>query len=88
MAPEDTRTRTSPSVPMEPLPPFKRKLEQLIAELKVKREQADTWRTIADTLVYTEHSDYAHQTMSALERCERCAAHDKYHEQVSIEENP
>ena len=63
-------------------------MEKLIAELKVKREQADTWRTIADTLVYTEHSDYAHQTMSALERCERCAAHDKYHEQVSIEDNP
>jgi hypothetical protein len=63
-------------------------MERLVADLKSAVEKADTWRTIADTLVYTEHNDYAHQTMSAFERCERCAAHDKYHEQVSIEENP
>jgi len=63
-------------------------MEKLIAELKVKREQAETWRTIADALVYTEHDDYAHIHMRPNERCERCEAHDKYHEQVCIEENP
>ena len=63
-------------------------MERLVADLKTAREKADTWRTIADTLVYTEHDDYAHIHMRANERCERCEAHDKYHEQVSIEENP
>lgn len=63
-------------------------MERLMADLKMAREQAQIWRTIADALVYTEHDDFAHIHMRANERCERCEAHDKYHEQVSIEENP
>jgi hypothetical protein len=63
-------------------------MERLVADLKSAVEKADTWRTIADALVYTEHDDFAHIHMRADQRCERCAAHDKYHEQVSIEDNP
>lgn len=63
-------------------------MERLVADLKLAREKAETWRTIADALVYTEHDDFAHIHMRADQRCERCEAHDKYHEQVSIEDNP
>jgi hypothetical protein len=63
-------------------------LERAQAENKRLHELAATWRTIADNLVYTEHDDYKHYHLNKLNPCERCEAHDQYHSQVSIDDNP
>lgn len=74
---------------------YVRQLEAEIAEdndstqtVEELRELVARWRKIADDLVYTEHDDYKHYHSNKLDRCERCKAHEAYHDQVNSEENP
>jgi len=60
-------------------------LQTLLIEAEKSR---DEWRTIANGLVYTEHDDYKHIHRNPLDRCERCVAHEAFHQQVNTEENP
>jgi hypothetical protein len=62
-----------------------RELQTLLAEAEKSR---DEWRTVANGLVYTEHDDYKHIHKNPLDRCERCEAHDAFHDLVNREENP
>ena len=63
-------------------------LEQSQAQVKELTELLAVWRKIADDLVYTEHDDYKHYHRNPQDRCERCVAHESYHDQVNTEENP
>ena len=49
---------------------------------------ANEWRKIAEGLVYTEHDDYAHYHGRKDNRCERCLAHEAYHDTVDHYDNP
>jgi len=62
-----------------------RELQTLLAEAEASR---DEWRNIANQVVYTEHDDYKHIHRNPLDRCERCVAHEAFHDQVNREENP
>lgn len=62
-----------------------RELQMLLEEVATSR---DEWRNIANQVVYTEHDDYKHIHRNPLDRCERCVAHEAFHEQVNREDNP
>lgn len=63
-------------------------LEQVQRENKQLRDQVATWRMIADGLVDTEHNQYAHQTMSVRERCDRCKMQKIYQQEVNHQDKP
>ena len=63
-------------------------LERAQAENKRLQRRADTWRKIADDLVYTEHDEYDHYHRNPFSPCVRCVAHNAYHDQVDHEDNP
>jgi len=64
------------------------KVKELGLALEQAQEAADVWRKIADELVYSEHDEYWHYHRNILDKCERCVAHNAYHEQVNREDNP
>lgn len=62
-----------------------KELQTLLEEAVTSR---DEWRNIANQVVYTEHDEYKHIHRNPLDRCERCVAHEAFHEQVNREDNP
>jgi len=68
------------------------RLEMIAMTAQLEADEAKAlvaiWREIADELVYSEHDEYWHYHRNILEKCERCVAHNAYHEQVNREDNP
>jgi len=68
------------------------RLEMIAQTAQIEADEAKAlvaiWREIADELVYSEHDEYWHYHRNILEKCERCVAHNAYHEQVNREDNP
>ena len=68
------------------------RLEMVAQTAQIEADEAKVlvaiWREIADELVYSEHDEYWHYHRNILDKCERCVAHNSYHEQVNREDNP